>query len=150
MNTRRGYTLIEVLVYIAVLTVVLGVAYTAYARYEKGSRDLSRNADDIIRALRAGERWRDDVRAAVAPVRITDNGVVIPQRAGDIEYAFADGTLWRQKLPVLKQLKASAMRSDPRPHVVAWRWELELASPKQTAHVRPLFSFTAVPGGGQS
>ncbi|HUK81270.1 MAG TPA: prepilin-type N-terminal cleavage/methylation domain-containing protein [Verrucomicrobiae bacterium] len=146
MNSRRGYTLIEVLVYIAVLLVVMDVAYTAYARYDKGSRDLRRNADDIIRALRVGQRWRDDVRAAVGPLRVTANGVVIPEGSGEIEYAFADGTLWRQKIALLKQVKASAMRSDARPHVVAWRWELELASPKKMAHVRPLFSFTAVPG----
>jgi type II secretory pathway pseudopilin PulG len=145
MNARRGYLLIEVLVYIAVLIVVMGVAYTAYARYEKGSSNLRRNTDDIIHALRAGERWRDDVRAAVGPLRVMDNGLVIPQRSGDVEYVFADGTLWRQKLPLLKQVKASTMRSDSLQHVVAVRWELELASPKQTAHVRPLFSFTAVP-----
>lgn len=150
MKTTRGYTLIECLVYIAVLAVVLNLSFLAYFRYNQHSNSLRRNADDIVSALRAGERWREDVRASTAPPRVVANGVVIPQRSGEVAYVFADGAVWRQtsttRVALLKHVTVSAMSDDSRPRVNAWRWELELASPKKNVLVRPLFSFTAVTG----
>ncbi len=150
MKSERGYTLIECLVYIAVLAVVLNLSFDAYYRYDQYTRNLRQNADDIIRTLRAGERWRDDVRASTAPPHVIENGVAIPQRSGEVAYVFAEGAIWRQtsttRVAVLKQVKVSIMSDDSRPHVNAWRWELELASPKKNVVVRPLFSFTAVTG----
>ncbi|MGD0058735.1 MAG: prepilin-type N-terminal cleavage/methylation domain-containing protein [Verrucomicrobiia bacterium] len=150
MKTERAYTLIEMLVYIAVLAVVIDLSFAAYYRYDLYTRNLRRNADDIVRVMRAGERWRDDVRHATAPPHAIDNGVAIPQPSGEIDYVFANGTVWRQvagtRTIALKQLKASTMSVDPRQHVDAWRWELELTSPKKTVLVHPLFTFTAVAG----
>ena len=152
MNTKsaRGYTLLECLVYIAGLAVILNVSYMAFLRYNQHTNNLRRNADDIVRALRAGERWRDDVRAATAPPHVVENGLAIPQRTGDVAYVFADGAIWRQaagtRSLVLKQVKASVMSDDSRQHVAAWHWELELVSPQKIIRIRPLFSFTAVSG----
>jgi Tfp pilus assembly protein PilE len=78
MKSERGYSLIECLVYIAVLAVVLNLSFVAYYRYEQHTRSLRRNADDITRALRAGERWREDVRTAIAPPHAIANGLAIP------------------------------------------------------------------------
>ncbi len=50
MKSRRGYSLLECLVYIAVLAVVLNVSFLAYYRYDQHTRNLRRNADDITRA----------------------------------------------------------------------------------------------------
>jgi prepilin-type N-terminal cleavage/methylation domain-containing protein len=150
MKSERGYTMIEMLVYIAVLAVVVNLASFAYFRYDQQMRDVRRNADDIVRAMRAGERWRDDVRNATAPPQAIENGLEIPLRAGEIAYVFADGTVWRRaagsQAVALKNVKASTMSTDPRGRVSAWRWELELASPKKTVLIRPLFTFTAVCG----
>jgi len=150
MKTERGYMLLEMLVYIAVLAVVLDLSFAAYYRYDLYTRDLRRNADDIVRVMRAGERWRDDVRDATAPPHSIDNGVAIPQKSGEIDYVFADSTIWRQVAGVrsiaLKRVKTSTMSVDPRQQVNAWRWELELTSPKKIVLVRPLFTFTAVAG----
>jgi hypothetical protein len=127
---------------------VVDLSFAAYYRYDLYTRNLRRNADDIVRVMRAGERWRDDVRKATAPPHAIENGVAIPQPSGEIDYVFADGTVWRQvagaRTIALKQVKASAMSVDPRQHVDAWRWELELTSPKKLVLVRPLFTFTAV------
>jgi prepilin-type N-terminal cleavage/methylation domain-containing protein len=149
MNRRSGFSLIEVLTYIAVLTVVMALAYPAYDRCQRASRDLHRNADDIVRALRVGERWRKDVRAATGPIRASAVEFVIPQRNGDIIYRFTDGNLFRitnhqSPVTVISNVKASAMRADARDHVSAWRWELELAGRQTEVKVRPLFSFIAV------
>ena len=68
----------------------------------------------------------------------------------DARGQFADGTLWRRaagsQTVVLNNVRASTMSSDPRDRVNAWRWELELASPKKLVLIRPLFTFTAISG----
>src|SRR6266851_4310227 len=98
MKTRHstsGFSILECLVYIAVLGVVLSLAYTTFYRLSKYSRDLRRNTDDIARTLHAGERWRADVRAAVGPLKVvedgTENGLEIPQRSGAVVYSFSKG-----------------------------------------------------------
>jgi prepilin-type N-terminal cleavage/methylation domain-containing protein len=149
---RRGFTLIETLVYIVVLALVLGVAYPAFYKCQRGSRDLQRNAEDILLTMRVGERWRQDVRAATGPIQASIDQFVIPQRGGEIVYTVHDGTLRRIANPghpitVLSNVKSSAMQPDHRQQVNAWRWELELAGQAKTTRVRPLFSFVAVPGG---
>ena len=148
MKPTRGYSLIECLVYIAVLAVVLNLSFVAYYRYEQHTRNLRRNADDITRALRAGERWREDVRTAIASPHVMENGLAIPQQSGEVAYVFANGAVWRQtgatRVVVLKDVKASTISDDSRPRVNAWRWEMELASPQKAVLVRPLFTFTAV------
>ncbi len=148
MKSQRGYSLLECLVYIAVLAVVLDLSFVAYYRYDQHTRSLRRNADDIVRVMQAGERWRDDVRAAIAPPHAIENGLVIPQQSGDVVYIFADDVMWRQtatnRVVVLRQVKASTMAVDSRQRVNAWRWELELASPQKVILVHPLFTFTTV------
>jgi Tfp pilus assembly protein PilE len=148
MKSERGYLLLECLVYIAVFAVVLDLSFVAYYRYDQHTRNLRRNADDIVRTMHAGERWREDVRAAVAPPHVIENGLVIPQQSGEVAYIFADDAIWRQttstRVLVLKQVKTSTMAADSRQHVNAWRWELELASPQKIVLVRPLFTFTTV------
>jgi len=151
MKRRSGYTLIEVLTYIACLTVILAVAYPTYHRFVRGSNNLRRNADDIARALNAGERWRNDVRAATGPIRATADQFVIPQRSGEIVYTVSEGVLWRQssdgqRIAALRGVKSSAMQLETRQRVTAWRWELELASGQKQVLMRPLFTFQAVTG----
>jgi type II secretory pathway component PulJ len=148
MKSERGYSLLECLVYIALLAVVLNLSFSAYYRYDQHTRNLRHNADDITRALRAGERWREDVRTAIAPPHAIENGVSIPQQSGEITYVFANGAIWRQigatRALFLKQVKASTISEESRSHVDAWRWELELASSQKIVLVRPLFTFTAI------
>jgi hypothetical protein len=150
MKTERGYSIIECMVYIAVFAIVLDLSFVAYYRYDQHTRNLRRNADDIVRTLHAGDRWREDVRAAIAPPHAIENGLVIPQQSGEVTYIFADDAVWRQtsatRVAVLKQVKTSTMAADSRQRVNAWRWELELASPQKLVLVRPLFTFTTVVG----
>lgn len=151
MKRRGGYTLIEVLTYIACLAIIFTAAYPAYHRFVRGSDHLRHNADDITRAVNPGERWRNDVRAATGPLRATAEGFAIPERATEIVYAVSDGVLWRQsgngqRIAVLRGVKSSTMLPVPRQSVTAYRWELELVSDRKQAVVLPLFSFQAVAG----
>lgn len=144
---QSGLTLIEMLIYIAVLVVVLDVAYAAFYRCQRNAVNLRRNADDIVRALHAGERWREDVRAAVAMPEWRDGALHIRQAAGEVTYSFADGSIWKNRSLVLGGVKNSRMQSDAGKFVTTWRWEVELATPQKVVRVRPLFTFEAVPGG---
>ena len=64
MKTTRGMALIELLVYMGVLLVLMGVGYAAFYRCLDNSTALRQSADDIVNALHAGEDWRGDVRTA--------------------------------------------------------------------------------------
>jgi len=69
MNLRRsnrssGMLFLECLVYIGVFFVLTGLAFEAFYAGWDHHRNLDRNVTDIVRTLRAGERWRADVRAA--------------------------------------------------------------------------------------
>ena len=153
-HATRGFTLIECLVYISALGLIFAVGMSAFYRSRDCNRDLRRCADDISRAMQAGERWREDVRAATAQPTFdrTDEGQLlrVPQRVGDIVFYFKSDTVWR-KSPTntawqvfLPRVVRSQMQADPRGRVAAWRWEVELASCRTNAQMKPLFTFQAV------
>lgn len=151
-----GYMLIEYLIYIAVLAVVMGVAFGAFYRFLDHSRDLARNTDDILRTLRVGELWRADIRAAIAPpaVRAGDHATAceIARTNGPVVYLFGDGVVWRQEASaaakiVLPRVRASVMSREERHGITCWRWEVELQTRRKVVRVRPLFTFLAVPSG---
>ncbi len=155
---QRGYLLIEALIYIALIGTLLGVGYTAMYRCVDSSIALRRNADDIASALRAGERWRADIRAASTTTRVETTAagqfLYLDSPRGPVTYRFAADAVTRRLgegawVNVLPRVKSSTMAADPREHVTVWRWELEL-QPRVTAsvkpgHLRPLFTFMAVP-----
>jgi hypothetical protein len=151
-----GVSLIECLVYIGLLFVIVGCAYLALYHATDNNKALRRNADDIAAALNVGERWRQDVRDAVGPIRVenieTNQIVRIPQRQGEVVYAFVAGRLSRQSradapsVVVLPRVNASVMAVDARTRVKAWRWDLILQSKTRTVRLKPGFSFAAVPG----
>ena len=148
-----GIMLVECMVYIAGFFLITGLAFAAYYRSLDNSRGLRQNTDDIARALKAGERWRADVRSAHRPLALeqaNDEQVLhIPQTSGEIIYLFSQGIVWRktpaESVPVtlLDSVKGSRMLNDARDDVAAWRWELELASRQKVVRLRPLFTFVA-------
>ena len=150
---KRGFTLIECLVYIAVLGIILNLATHAFFKCLEHSRDLQRNADDIVRALQAGERWRADIRQATAtPQLMQADGqktLRVSRKDGEVSYTFADGKVWRDaggrpgRQVFLAGVAASEMVADQRERLTAWRWEMELQSRKSATRVRPLFTFMA-------
>jgi len=152
----RGWSLIECLVYIAALGVILAVAGAAAARVLDHVRHVRRVTGDIARALDAGERWRAEVRAATAPPRLVATGEVcalhLPGVGGEVVYFFDGSNVLRRAAPdaawqpFLPRVKASTFVADPRSHVTAWRWEVELQPGRGPTRVPPRFSFSAVPG----
>lgn len=154
-NRLEAFTLIEMLVYMGVMVIILGLAYAATYKSMDASAALRRNASDISRALEAGERWRADVRSANALPRIetAGNGPILhlPQPRGEIAYRFSSNSVLRRVQSgswsvILRDVQNSAMLADKRDNVAAWRWELELQTSRKTiTRTRPLFTFISVP-----
>jgi prepilin-type N-terminal cleavage/methylation domain-containing protein len=156
-RSECGFTLIEMLVYMGLFVVLMGVGYAAFHRCLGNSLALRRNADDIANALHAGENWRADVRAARGPARVESSGdeqvLELTGPQGPVAYRFAANTVFRRVgnndwSPVLNNVQASSFTPDKRPSVEALRWELELQPrAKRMTRIRPLFTFIAVPVG---
>lgn len=155
---RCGYLLTEALVYIGLIFVLLGVAYAGLYRFIDDSVLLSRSAEDISRAMHAGERWRADIRSASAGIRLEANpeGEILHLSSshGEIAYTTRQAAVLRRVgtgtwVRVLNNVKASSIQADLYPNVTGWRWELELRPQTKGAikpgRVRPLFTFLAAP-----
>lgn len=157
LRRRSGFLLLDSLMYIALLAIILSMAGVAFYRTMDNSKQLQRAANDIVRALKAGERWRADVRLATAPPLLVESAketlLLLPQKGGEVRYAFRDGAVFRQTatnaawLVFLPVVEDSRMQPDQRQQVRSWRWELELKPGRQGARVKPLFTFQAVAGG---
>lgn len=151
---RSGTTLLELLVYIAAASLISWFAIDAYQRCVDNAKNLQRNASDIVRALEAGERWREDVRRATL-VAVFPGGLELREGTNSIEYALNDRIVWRrantgQWSQFLAGINSSRMDRDARQNISACRWELELESKQKKAKVRPLFTFLAVPRDPQT
>jgi Tfp pilus assembly protein FimT len=150
---QSGITLIECLVYVAVLAIMTGLALGAFYVCWDGFRALISTTDDVSAALRAGEHWRADVRAATGTISVENSAsgqiVKIPENGNQIVYAFSSNEMRRQvgsdgfSQLVLPKVKSSEMKSDVRGGVRAWHWELELPERPKGPHVPMLFTFEA-------
>jgi hypothetical protein len=158
VDHEHGYLLTEALVYIGIVFLLLGVGYAAMYRSIDNSVALRRNADDILRALHAGERWRADVRLATQAVSWDNTGsdpvLRLQGSTNQFDYRFAAGAVYRRAgsgpwSRILERVEASAMEREQRPGVTVWRWEVELRPQRigsfKPGRVRPLFTFLAVP-----
>lgn len=150
-KSARGILLFDLMIYISLVAFVLILTAVVFDRFLNQSASLRRNISDIDRALKAGERWRADVRSATAAPQLTGNTMVIPQAGGDLVYEL--GTNVTRKRPnsevlerVLIGVKTNQMILEQRSHATVWRWEIELDQRRQNARVRPLFTFMAVAG----
>jgi hypothetical protein len=151
---QAGVMLVECLVYLSCLFAVLGVATAVFFQVLDFSRALRRNADDIARVLKAGERWRADIRAATGVPTVEERAdgpaLHIPQRGGPVNYLFVTNAVvrWVERTDhheiILPAAKVCRFTLEPRRQVAAWRWELELPSRLKAVRVHPLFCFTAV------
>jgi hypothetical protein len=151
---RRGMALIDCIAYLALFSIVFGLAMVAFYRAHENTNHFTRNATEALRALDAGERWREDVRSSLTPPRLEEAGgesvFHVRHTGGDVRYVWREGVIFRQAAPGtnwvewLQSVKSSLMLREARSNVVTWRWELELVSRKKVPQVRPLLSFQAV------
>jgi hypothetical protein len=148
-----GIMLIECLVYIAVFTVIIGLGLATFYLCWDNSKALRYATDDIAAALRAGERWRTDIRSATGTITVetTSAGELlqIPHGTNEVIYRFNAGEICRQSAPagfaepILTAVRVSQMAMDSRGPVNAWRWELELKPRRPETRLPLLFTFEA-------
>jgi hypothetical protein len=144
----------------AALIVITAAATSAFYHCFDSSRELRRNADEIVRVLHAGEKWRADLRAATAapqPFQAGNNvQLTVPTAAGPIIYTFADARLTRQSTSpavtsvLFTNIFSSQMQAAPDRHANAWVWEIELNPNHKNARVHPRFTFETVAGPAKS
>jgi hypothetical protein len=154
IRRQTGVMLIECLVYIAVFGILLGGGTAAFYFCWDHTKAVMFAASDISAALRAGECWRADVRAAIGNISVatTTAGEVvqIPETKEEIIYRFESGEVHReipamhQSQLLLPKVKTSQMSLLPRGSVSAWHWELELKERRKETHLPLLFTFEAV------
>ena len=150
---QAGLTLIECMVYMMVFPILLGVALGSFYVCWDGFKALISTTDDVSAALRAGERWRADVRAASGKITVETTSlgqiVKIPENGNEIIYSFDSKGLRRQMGPggfsqlVLPNVKSSEMKCETRDAVRAWQWELELPERRKGPHLPMFFTFEA-------
>ena len=148
-----GILLTECMVYIAVFAILLGIGTAAFYFCWDHSKALVYATDDISSALRAGERWRADVRSATGKISVettaTGERVRIPKAGKEIVYHFESGEVRREisdtknSWLLLPKVKVSEMKLESRGDVTAWRWELELAQRRREMQLPLLFTFQA-------
>ncbi len=149
----RGITLIECLVYIGLLGAITGIATVALGRLWGATGRMAKTGDALAAALRAGERWRADIRDARGTVQpLADGtGCRIPAASGPIEWVWRDGLVWRRAAGAesvwLGPASVSTMAAEPRGGTVSWRWEVLLVPESAKSRLEPWHSFVAVPGG---
>lgn len=152
-RAQTGVLLLECLVYFAVFAIVLGLGLATFYLCWDNSKALLYTTDDIAAALRAGERWRADVRSATGKITVETiaegERLRIPCGTNEILYSFDAGEVHRQPAsshfsePLLTTVKTSQMVMDSRGSVSGWRWELELQSRRKETHLPLLFTFEA-------
>jgi len=155
---QSAYMLMEALVYIGIVVMLLSLGCVIVFRCIDNSVALRHTADAIAGALHTGERWRADVRAAGSQLRLENTAaeqtLYLRAAGGEVAYRFSSKAVFRRVgegpwVRLLGNVKASAMASDRRRNVTAWRWELELQPQAKgtvkPSRLRPLFTFIAVP-----
>lgn len=150
---HAGVVLLECLVYIAVLAILMGIGTAAFFFCWDHTRAVVFTADEIESALRAGECWRADVRAATGKISIETSAAGetarIPETGGEVLYHFTGGELRRENPAqnnsrlLLARVKTSEMNTEARGDVTAWRWEVELTPRRQETRIPLLFIFEA-------
>ena len=153
--SARGILLFDLMVYIGLLAMILILSAVVFDRFLDQSAALRRNISDIDRAMKAGERWRVDMRSATAAPQLNGITMIIPQTNGDLVYELGS-TVTRKRPnaqiadPVLSGVRTNQMIFEQRTHAAVWRWEVELDQRRENARVRPLFTFMAVAGSKEA
>lgn len=158
-RTIGGFTLVELLCYIAVIGLVTSMAMATLFQLIRQTSALQRNCEEIATAVKAGEIWRADIRrtprdslpALTPDAGQTPGSLVLSMPGRTIVYRVKDGAVWRKaganapEEAILHGIKASRFSAAPGKSISAWRWEIELKGSERAGVTRPLFSFTAVP-----
>ena len=148
----RGLMLLECLVYIAVLSGLLGLSVMLFNRSLNHSRRLQQNLGQISTVLKVGEAWRAQARdstqwLAAGP---EGNGWKLKSLQGEVAYLVdGEGNLWMHSPAapprlLIKQVKQLQGGQERRGDLNLAQFTVELRTDRARPRHRPLFSFQAV------
>ena len=160
MKNRRGILLVDMMVYVVLVSIVAGSACTAFFYFTRSCRLQGDYLHDIERTFRCGEFLKRSVRAADAapdrwdPFTAGTDCLILVNAAGEpVIYRLEEGTLVRYSGP-LRLARAAALegvrgftvsrRTYPGGTVVEVTIELQPRSVNM--RVVPRFRFTALVG----
>lgn len=149
----RGASLVEMLMYMSCLLVLMSLVSVAIGRLWSAERALHERANELIRVVNAGERWREDVRrSGVSPRAIEANGnegLLLELDGSRQVYLLEAGELHRtangEKEVLVRNVVSSRMLREQREGLVYWRWELGVRLGRNATKTQA-FTFMAVPG----
>lgn len=151
-----GASLIELLMYLGLLFVFVGIAYGAVDRLWLETRRLEKRADALRGMIQAGETWREDIRRATGEpkVEVDSLGISIPAGTNRIRWRveMSAGIATRDgggdDLRIYPwPLKSATFAPARRDAVAGWMWELTLVPPTHRDRQAQVVRFLAVPGG---
>lgn len=151
-----AFGMIQVLVYLGVAVVVINLAGIAFFAVLEHMRAVRYDTVQVMSALRAGERWRADIRRAARPPQLIDeaDGPLLLLRLGTNQVAYKLVSHWALRRPApnapwqiaLRDVAKSRFVRDNRPGgVQAWRWEVRFMDRKGRKRHPLAFTFQAVP-----
>jgi hypothetical protein len=149
-----GILLIECLVYLGVFAILMGLGMAAFYVCSNHAHAVISATDNIASTLRAGERWRADIRAATGAIHVGTRSesetVRIPVGGKTIDYRFNSGEVFRRVASsgisqlLLPKVEWSRMTMQQRGGITAWRWELQLKQSRNHTRMPLVFTFEAV------
>lgn len=153
-HRQRGYYLAEMVAYMGIFLVVANLGGALLIKTFRSNQRAEAASDRFVQAIRLGEEWRRDVRRAIKPPIIVDDGFIIQLEDRRASYLWYEGSLWTRNRDGaewqerLRDVSASQFHhqaiSDRR---AGWRWEVSVATPRRPAAKRQAFSFLAVSTG---
>ncbi|MCB1128903.1 MAG: hypothetical protein KDM81_20565 [Verrucomicrobiae bacterium] len=152
---ESGITLVATLVYLGAFLLIANMAVMAFFAVLEHVRGVRYETEQVTAALVAGERWRDDIRRATAPVQcvITNNLTLlrIPHGTHEVGYLAQDGEIFRRSRTnefwqhILGPVSGADFIEGSRGGVRSWRWELRFPDRKARPRAPLAFTFQAVP-----
>ena len=138
LKCHGGATLIEALFYCATFSLVVGSALASLYAASMHHKRLDRSADAIVRVVEAGQRWREEIRAASGPVQVETSGpggelqtIRIPGAGGEVTYRQEADRIVRTdpggSTELFRVRSSRVSRVPARVATDAWQWEVELA-----------------------
>ncbi len=149
---RNKFTLVELLVYMAVFSVFSTIAYKTFTVGHHNSQNIIRITDDILRISHIGDIWRKEFKKA-DNVEVKNNTMIISYKDNTtIIYSHKNNQLLKSKNEKANRILASNIKSIEFKkldtlNIKAYEMNIELhTTSNEISKICPLFSFIGTRG----
>ncbi len=151
IKTRR-FSLLELIVYVSVFTLVSTMSIMTYHAGVKNQGHLTLAGDDVSRTTRAGDAWRKRIRDADS-IRLTDNVLTLENEGGNTRFVLVGDSIIRKtegerEHILLRRVSSCRFEREKRDGFTIWTMTIELRTRSKNPAVKPLFSFISTHNDG--